>query len=158
MCGDAMTKINSLRDLLPEDQRGQQAIDRMQANLRAKIHPEPHPDENLFVAQVPGDEPTAHPLYQRPNPYMKHGFVKLKHLWDKGLIPVGEVPEVRRAMDMLADGQAWGDKEPYCIAVDQDPTVVRYYSGNMNGDEDIFDPSAFRGPSKFKSTILHSDD
>ena len=150
--------VQSMRDLLSEDQRGQAAVDRMQATLRANMHPEPHPDESRYVAQVPGDDNKAHPLYLRPNPYMKHGFMKLKNLWDKGLIPEDKIPEVRRAMLMLADGQAWGEKEPYCIAKDQ--TEVLIYQGNFKGDEDIWDPSAVQGasPKAFTSTIQHSDD
>jgi hypothetical protein len=151
-----MQRINSLRELLPGNQGGAEAVAKMQANLRANIHQEVHPDEARMMSQVPGDDETQHLMYTPPNPYMKHGFAKLKRAWDTGRVPESEKALVKTAMLWLADGQAWGDKEPYCIAKDQ--TEVRYYSGNLNGDEDIFDSSAFRGPSKFNPTIQHSDD
>lgn len=149
-----MNKVNSLRDLLPGNQGTPEAVAQMQANLRANIHQEPHPDEARCISQVPGDDETQHLLYTPPNPYMKLGFARLKRAWDRGAIPKHEEAQVLSAMRMLADGQAW---EPApCIAVDQ--TEVRYYSGNMNGDEDIWDPSSMRGPTKFNPTIQHSDE
>jgi len=144
--------IKNIRDLLIHPDEQAAALEGMQNYLRANLHPDNHPDEHLYVATMPGD-PT-HPLEHPPNPYMKHGFMNLKRLWDKGLIPEDKIPEVRRAMYMLSEGQAWD--APPSIAVDQTETLV--YEGNMNGDEDIWDPGATTFAPKFQSTVLHSDE
>jgi hypothetical protein len=147
-----MNKINSLRELLPGNQGTPEAVARMQANLRANIHPDNHPDEARCISQVPGDDETQHLMYTPPNPYMKHGYAKLKRAWNTGRVPESEQALVRQALWFFGDDLS---KPQECIAKDQ--TEVRYYSGNMKGDEDIFDSSAFRGPSKFNPTIQHSD-
>lgn len=149
-------RINSLRELLPDGPNGPEAVAKMQQYLRANIHQDNHPDEARMISQVPGDDPTQHLLYTPPNPYMKYGFAKLKRAWDTGRVPEAERTKVESALFMLAEGQAW---EPApCIAVDQ--AEVRYYSGNLNGDESIWDADGFNapGPGSFNATVLHSDE
>jgi hypothetical protein len=149
-------RINSLRDLLPEGHQGTpEAVVQMQANLRSSLHQDPDPIEAKVVSVLPGDDVESHPSYLPPNKYLKHGFLKLKRAWDTGKVPESEQSEVRRAMSLLLDGGQPFEAQP-CIAKDQ--TEVRYYQGNLKGDEDIFDPSAFNGPKTFNATVLHSDD
>ena len=146
-------RINSLRELLPGNQGTPESVARMQANLRANMHSEPHPIEAKVVSVLPGDVVEDHPAYTPPNPYMKHGYTKLKRAWNTGRVPESEQDLVRQALWFFGDDLS---KPHECIAVDQ--TEVRHYSGNLKGDDDIWDPSAVRGPSKFNSTVLHSGD
>ena len=139
--------------MLPENDR--LTPQELQANLRASIHHEGHGAiEDKIKSVMPGDVDFAeHPAYVPPNPYMKLGFARLKRALDRGAIPKREQAKVLAALRLLADGQAW-EPQP-CIATEQ---PERFYTGNLQGDDDIFDPSAFHGPSKFNATVLHSDD
>lgn len=150
--------VRNMRDLLPDDQRGDGALRRMENYLRANIHPDRHPNELAVKSVMPGDADfESHPLYVPPNKYTKHGFAILKRAWDTGRVPNSEREEVKTALLILADGQVWDNSAFPCTAEDQ--TEVRWYSGKeCDGDDEIFDPSATRGPSNFVRSIQHSDD
>lgn len=151
-----MNRVNSLRDLLPGNQGGPDSIVKMQEYLRANVHQDDDAERSRAISVLPGDDGFEdHPAYLPPNRYTKFGFRKLKTAWDRGLVPPEHKDEVFRAMKILADGQSFGSIP--CIAVDQ--TEVIWYSGReCDSDDDVYDPSATRGPSNFVSTVQHSGD
>lgn len=51
-------------------------------------------------ALMPGDDPTGHPLYRPPNPYLTRPFSELKAMLWSGGLDMDEERLVRTALDM----------------------------------------------------------